>query len=194
MLAAATGGLIIPAAESVFGIRLIEVLSGILIGAMALYVIEKLFPENAGEGKGAVLFSIAIALHNLPEGIAAGVAYGGVGVEASFGVVLGIALHNLPEGMIAITPLLGAGVGKIRALLIASAGALAEVVGTIIGYYAVGISVGILPFALSFAGGTMLAVITGEMIPEMKEGGGRRATMMLVLGYSVMVTLSSLFG
>ena len=194
MLAAAISGLILPATEVVEGIRLSEVLIGVISGALALYLIEQLFPIKDGDGgkAGAILLSLAIAIHNLPEGMAAGVAYGGADIESSLGVIFGIALHNLPEGVIAITPLIASGVGKGRAMLLAASGAIAEVAGTLIGYMAVSISEAVLPFLLSFAGGTMLTVIAGEMIPEAK--GGRRATMVLILGFSLMVLLSSLLG
>lgn len=194
MLAAAISGLILPASDVVEGIRLLEVPLGVILGALALYLIELFFPiRNEENGRaGAILLSLAIALHNLPEGMAAGVAYGGAEIESSLGVIVGIALHNLPEGVIAIAPLIASGVGKGRAMLLALSGAIAEVVGTLFGYIAVSVSEAVLPFSLSFAGGTMLTVIAGEMIPEAR--GGRRATMVLIIGFSLMVLLSSLFG
>ena len=205
MLAAAFIGLVLPSLEYGGKYGIITTVLGIFVGAVCMKLIDKLVPhlhkmaesdiEPHARNKSldkVLLFVLAIAIHNLPEGMAAGVAYGGADIESSLGVIFGIALHNLPEGVIAITPLIASGVGKGRAMLLAASGAIAEVAGTLIGYMAVSISEAVLPFLLSFAGGTMLTVIAGEMIPEAK--GGRRATMVLILGFSLMVLLSSLLG
>lgn len=191
MLMAAISGLIVPAyAEN--PIELIPwAIMGVLLGAVTLYLIERFIPLSNSDGEvGALLFAIAIAIHNLPEGIAAGVAFGGEG--GAVGVVLGIALHNLPEGMIVITPMLAAGVSPGRTFLYAIAGGVAEVIGTFIGYFAVSISAAILPFVLSFAGGTMLTVIAGDMIPESHSVGSRRATFSLILGFVIMMLVDAL--
>ena len=194
IMLAAVGGLIEPA---ISGGTLFEALSlvfGIAAGVSVLYLIERFIPKEMKEdtGSSALLFAIAIAIHNLPEGIAAGVAFGAGDGEGAFGIIFGIALHNLPEGMIAITPLISQGVKPYRAIILAMAGAVAEVVGSFIGYYAVILSEAILPFSLSFAGGTMLAVIIGEMIPDLQREKSRITTITLVIGYAMTVLLSAL--
>lgn len=213
MLAAAVLGLIIPSVESgeKYGIpiALLITITGIFVGALCLNLIDKLVPhlhalagveseEHKNEGLSKVLlFVMAIAIHNLPEGIAAGVGFGS-GEEGRIQALIiaaGIALQNIPEGMVIIAPMLAAGVSKKRTLLIASLTGLVEVIGTLIGYLAVKISVVILPFALAFAGGTMLYVISDEMIPETHAHGAQRgATYALLAGFALMLCMDFLLG
>ena len=213
MLAAAVLGLIIPSVESgeKYGIpvALLITISGIFVGALCLNLIDKLVPhlhalagveseEHKNEGLSKVLlFVMAIAIHNLPEGIAAGVGFGSGedGRIQALIIAAGIALQNIPEGMVIIAPMLAAGVSKKRTLLIASLTGLVEVIGTLIGYLAVKIYVVILPFALAFAGGTMLYVISDEMIPETHAHGAQRgATYALLAGFALMLCMDFLLG
>jgi ZIP family zinc transporter len=137
-----------------------------------------------------LLFVAAIAIHNLPEGIAAGVSFGTGNIADALTVAGGIALQNIPEGMIIIAPMLAAGISKKRTFLIAMSTGLVEVIGTIFGYFAVTIASFILPFALAFAGGTMLYVISDEMIPETHSHGYERsATYALLVGFCVMLVV-----
>ena len=107
----------------------------------------------------------------------------------------GIALQNIPEGMVIIAPMLATGMTKKKAILIAFLTGAVEVVGTFLGYFAVSLSTAILPFALSFAGGTMLYVISDEMIPETHSHGNERlATYSLIIGYAVMLALDFFLG
>jgi len=107
----------------------------------------------------------------------------------------GIALQNIPEGMVIIAPMLAAGVSRRKTLICAMVTGLVEVVGTFIGYFAVNISMAILPFALAFAGGTMLYVISDEMIPETHAHGSQRgATYALLVGFCVMLAMDVLMG
>ena len=213
MLAAAVLGLIIPSVEngSAYGmpIALLITVSGVFVGALCLNLIDKIVPhlhalagveseEHKNEGLSKILlFVMAIAIHNLPEGIAAGVGFG-LGEEGraqALIIAAGIALQNIPEGMVIIAPMLAAGVSKKRTLLIASLTGLVEVIGTLIGYFAVGISVVVLPFALAFAGGTMLYVISDEMIPETHSHGAQRgATYALLVGFCLMMCMDFLLG
>ena len=211
MLCAAVLGLIIPSVEygSVYGlpIALLMTVAGVFVGALCLNVIDKLVPhlhrlagvdieEHHNKGLSKVLlFVMAIAIHNLPEGIAAGVGFGSGDTDQALIIAGGIALQNIPEGMVIIGPMLASGVSKKRTLLIASLTGLVEVVGTLIGYFAVSISAAILPFALAFAGGTMLYVISDEMIPETHAHGGERgATYALLFGFSLMLCMDYLLG
>ena len=208
MLAAAVIGLILPSleyGEYAIGWRLLITVSGIFCGAICLNLIDKLVPhlhKMAGDGEEAhsnkdlskvLLFVLAIAIHNLPEGIAAGVGFG-TGNEAQALIIAGgIALQNIPEGMVIIGPMLSAGISPKRTILIALGTGLIEVVGTLIGYFAVSISTVILPFALAFAGGTMLYVISDEMIPETHAHGHQRgATYALLVGFCLMLLTSVL--
>jgi len=142
-----------------------------------------------------LLFVMAIAIHNLPEGIAAGVGFGSGDTAQALVIAGGIALQNIPEGMIIIAPMIAAGVSSQRTFVIALFTGLVEVVGTLLGYFAVSIASAILPFALSFAGGTMLYVISDEMIPETHAHGSERAaTYALLAGFCVMLITDVLLG
>lgn len=206
MLAAAVLGLILPAVEMGGTGNLWMVCIGILSGAFFLNLMDKLTPHlhriggvdiEAHDGNGNIgkvmLFVMAIALHNFPEGLAAGVSFGTGNLENALTVTLGIALQNIPEGLVIIAPLLLAGVTPRRTLLIASATGLVEVVGTFVGFFAASVSALVLPFALSFAGGTMLYVVSDEMIPETHGHGNERlATYSLLVGFIVMLLLDTL--
>ena len=105
-------------------------------------------------------------------------------------IAAGIALQNIPEGMVIIAPMLASGISPKKTFLYASLTGLVEVIGTFIGYFAVSFSSAVLPFALAFAGGTMLYVISDEMIPETHEHGYQRAaTYSLLVGFSVMLLM-----
>jgi ZIP family zinc transporter len=134
------------------------------------------------------LFVMAIALHNLPEGIAAGVGLGsGDGADAIL-IATAIALQNLPEGIIVTTAMLGVGVRPTRAFLISGLTGVIEIFGTFVGFFAVNISRILLPLILAIAGGTMLYVIGEEMIPEThSEDGGKFSTYFLLVGFSLML-------
>ena len=210
MLAAAVIGLILPSLEyGDYGtwLRLAVTVAGVFAGAVCLNLVDKLVPHlhklagdaeethsNKDLGK-VLLFVLAIAIHNLPEGIAAGVGFG-TGNEAQALIIAGgIALQNIPEGMVIIGPMLSAGISAKRTVLIALGTGLIEVVGTLIGYFATTISAAILPFALAFAGGTMLYVISDEMIPETHAHGHQRgATYALLVGFCVMLATDFLLG
>ena len=207
MLSAAVLGLIIPSVEYGGNWGIVITVIGIFAGALCLNLIDKLVPHlhkmvgsdieshnNANLSK-VLLFVLAIAIHNLPEGIAAGVGFGSGDVNQAFLIAGGIALQNIPEGMVIIGPMLAAGVSQKKTLLIASATGLVEVIGTLIGYFAVSVSTAILPFALAFAGGTMLYVVSDEMIPETHAHGSERgATYALLAGFCVMLISDVLLG
>ncbi|MBR6773386.1 MAG: ZIP family metal transporter, partial [Clostridia bacterium] len=138
---------------------------------------------------------LAIGIHNLPEGIAAGVGFGSGNTTQALIIAGGIALQNIPEGMVIIGPMLSAGVSKTKTFVCAMITGLVEVVGTLIGYFAVSVATVILPFALAFAGGTMLYVISDEMIPETHAHGSERgATFSLLIGFCLMLVMDILLG
>ena len=212
MLSASVLGLIMPSFEygSKYGtpIALLMTVGGIFTGAVALNLIDKLVPHlhklagtdleehhNSPKISKVLLFVTAIAIHNLPEGIAAGVSFGSGNTSEALVIAGGIALQNIPEGMVIIGPMLSSGISKKRTLLLASITGLIEVVGTFIGYFAVSLASAILPFALAFAGGTMLYVISDEMIPETHAHGSQRgATYALLVGFCVMLISDILLG
>jgi len=207
MLAAAVLGLVLPSLEygGTYGLPITVV--GIFAGALCLNLIDKLVPHlhklmgpdieahnNANLSK-ILLFVMAIAIHNLPEGIAAGVGFGSGDTAQALIIAGGIALQNIPEGMVIIGPMLAAGVSTKRTFICAMLTGLVEVAGTLIGYFAVSLSAAILPFALAFAGGTMLYVISDEMIPETHAHGSERgATYALLIGFCVMLATDVLLG
>ena len=207
MLAAAVLGLILPSVEYGGRFGLVYAVAGIFTGAFTMSLMDKLVPHlhrlagvdpeahNNGNLSRVILFVMAIAIHNLPEGIAAGVGFGSGDVNGALLIAGGIALQNIPEGMIIIGPMLASGISVKRTLICAFATGLIEVVGTFIGYFAVSVSAVVLPFALAFAGGTMLYVVSDEMFFETHGHGGERgATYALLVGFCVMLVSDVLLG
>ena len=207
MLSAAVLGLILPSIDYGGKWGLLITVAGIFAGALCLNLIDKLVPHlhklvgadieehhNANLSK-VLLFVTAIAIHNLPEGIAAGVGFGSGNVGQALMIAGGIALQNIPEGMVIIGPMLAAGVTPKKTFICAMITGLVEVAGTLIGYFAVSLASAVLPFALAFAGGTMLYVVSDEMIPETHAHGSERgATYALLVGFSVMLISDVLLG
>jgi ZIP family zinc transporter len=149
MLAAAVGGLILPSLEYGEGaLPVVITAAGIFAGAVCLSLIDRLVPhlhrmtgidtekhpDKTARLNKVLLFVIAIAIHNLPEGIAAGVSFGTGDVTQALTVAGGIALQNIPEGMVIIAPMLTSGMSRGRTLLVALATGVVEVIGTFIGY------------------------------------------------------------
>lgn len=209
MLAAAVIGLILPSLEAGGKFSIIITVFGIFCGALCLNLIDKLVPhlhkltgiepelhpDKTSQINKVLLFVIAIAIHNLPEGIAAGVSFGSGDMSQALTVAGGIALQNIPEGMVIIAPMVSSGISKQRTFVIALMTGIVEVIGTFIGYFAISISSAILPFALAFAGGTMLYVISDEMIPETHSHGAETgATYSLLAGFCLMLVFDFLLG
>ena len=207
MLAAAVLGLILPSVEYGGRFALLITVLGIFAGALCLNFIDKLVPHlhklagsdieahNNPELSKILLFVTAIAIHNLPEGIAAGVGFGSGDSAQALIIAGGIALQNIPEGMVIIGPMIAAGVKPARTLILATLTGVVEIIGTLIGYFAVSLASAVLPFALAFAGGTMLYVISDEMIPETHAHGHERgATYALLVGFCVMLVTDVLLG
>ncbi|MDD7100842.1 MAG: ZIP family metal transporter [Bacteroidaceae bacterium] len=202
MLAASTVGLILPAVEAVEGYAVWLVVGGVICGGLFLNLLDMVTPHlhtitgldaevhrNNRSLNRVLLFVLAIALHKLPEGLAAGVSMNetsGMGWTVSFG----LALQNVPEGMVIIAPLLVAGVSRWRTFAISVAIGLLEVAGVWIGY-GVGTVMGVLlPALLGFAGGAMLYVTSDEMIPETHAHGfQKQATYALLFGFLTLVLL-----
>ena len=204
MLAAAVLGLILPPLQEGGAGALPVVIAGIFGGALCLNLMDRLIPHlhrlsgidreshpvQAQKADKVLLFVLAIAIHNLPEGIAAGVGFGSGNTAQALTIAGGIALQNIPEGMVVIAPMLAAGISPRRTLLYAMATGVIEVLGTLLGYFVVSLSAALLPFALAFAGGTMLYVISDEMIPETHAHGAERgATYSLLAGFCLMLVV-----
>ena len=204
MLAATFFSLILPALENKADTWL--VIAGIICGAVLIRLIDRVVPhihnlispaskaDEAGELHKVILFLIAIAIHNFPEGLAVGVSFGTENIANAFSIAIGISLQNIPEGMITILPLILAGVSRKKAFLIALATGVSEIIGVILGYFTVSISEAMLPFILALAGGTMLYVISHDMIPETHSHGYENtATFSLIFGFVIMIIIWSVF-
>ena len=204
MLCAAITGLILPALEQPCPMPLLVTVAGVFSGAVFLSILDRVTPhlhrlagveqethpgDNAKLNK-ILLFVMAIAIHNLPEGIAAGVGFGTGNDSQALTIAAGIALQNIPEGMVIIAPMLAAGISPWRTFICAAATGVIEVLGTLLGYFAVSVSTAILPFALAFAGGTMLYVISDEMIPETHHSEARGVTYSLLAGFCLMLAMN----
>ena len=200
MLSAAILGLILPAIERESGGLLIT-LCGIFAGAGCISLVDRIVPHihkligweddiqahNLHADK-LLLFVAAMAIHNFPEGLAAGVSLGSGDLKTAMLISGGIALQNVPEGLVTVTPMLAAGCSPRKTFLCGLSTGLIEVVGTFLGYYAVTLATAVLPFCLAFAGGTMLFVISDEMIPETHDHGNERAaTYSLLIGFCLML-------
>ena len=208
MLCAAVVGLVLPSLEHGGSMPLLITVAGVLCGAVFLNILDKLVPhlhrlagvdqeahpENTQKLNKILLFVMAIAIHNLPEGIAAGVGFGTGNNAHAFTIAAGIALQNIPEGMVIIGPMLAAGMSAKRTFLCALATGVIEVFGTLLGYFAISLSAAILPFALAFAGGTMLYVISDEMIPETHHEDARGVTYALMIGFCLMLAMDYFLG
>ena len=178
MLAAAVLGLIVPSMESAGRSGLWMTVTGVLAGAFFLNLADKMTPH----------------LHHL-TGVHEEEHRNNSQIDKIMLFVMAIAIHNLPEGMVIISPMLLSGISRRRTFFIASMTGVVEVLGTFVGFFAAGLSGAILPFALAFAGGTMLYVISDEMIPETHSHGHERlATYALIIGFLVMIVMDMMIG
>lgn len=207
MLAASTVGLILPAFEQAGGLDVLWVVLGVIGGGLFLNVLDWLTPHlhtitgldveqhrNNHSLNRVLLFVMAIALHKLPEGLAAGVSMNG-DVSEGWTVSIGLALQNVPEGMVIIVPLLLAGVSRWRTFVISLVIGLLEIVGVWLGYGIGAVLIWLLPVLLGFAGGAMLYVTSDEMIPETHAHGyQKQATYALLLGFLTLVVLERIVG
>lgn len=198
MLASGVLGLILPSLELGGRFAPLVTIPAIFLGAVILDLGEKFLPEEklpscddgANCRREVMLFVMAIALHNLPEGMAAGVGFFTGDISDALFIASGIAVQNLPEGMVLIPPMISAGISPIRAFLYALLTGVIEVLGTFIGYVAVGAVSVILPFALALAGGTMIYVISGDIMRTQAGEGERYSGYSLLIGFSLMLVFN----
>lgn len=207
MLAATVFSLLVPALEvageqgfTAWGAGALASI-GLLLGAAALLGLGRVLAQRQSVGAaelqrgalapGTLLFVIAIMLHNVPEGMAVGVA-AGAGLSGADGLAIGIALQDVPEGLIVALVLASAGMGRGKAVLIGAASGLVEPLFAVLCAWLVGVSHMLLPWGLALAAGAMLFAVIHEIIPE-AHGSGHAgdASLALVLGFCLMMVLDT---
>ncbi|MFH1687649.1 MAG: ZIP family metal transporter [bacterium] len=188
--------------------------TGFLLGAFSLRIIDRIlphlhpgFPTEQAEGiktswRRTTLLVLAITLHNIPEGLAVGVAFGAaaVGLESAtvagaVALAIGIGIQNFPEGLAVSMPLRREGISKGRAFWYGQLSGIVEPVAGVAGAALVIVARPILPYALAYAAGAMIFVVVEELVPESHRGDhSHAATMGAILGFAVMMTLDVAFG
>ena len=214
MLAACAFSLIIPGLDAAKNIGVFGggswaaggvIGAAILLGGVVLMVMDRVLPHEhfikGREGQSAKqlrrtwLFVFAIALHNVPEGLAIGVGYAGNNGLRADALATGIAIQDVPEGLVVAVALLAAGYKRWFAVVIGMASGLVEPLGAVLGAAVVGHSALLLPWGLGFAAGAMLFVISHEIIPEShRKGHEAFATSGLMLGFVLMMLLDTALG
>ena len=208
MLAAASFSLLVPGIE--YGNELWPdkgiwvVAAGMLFGALFLHLADNKLPHIHFKDELNVhtdslqkiwLFIFAITIHNFPEGMSVGVSFGSGDLNKGLVLAIAIALQNIPEGLAVALPLVAIGYNRWTAVGIATLTGLVEPVGGLLGITMVSVFSSVLPFAMGFAAGAMLFVISEEIIPEThSKGRSRYATFALMIGFIIMMALESLLG
>ena len=147
---------------------------------------------HGGSLRRAWLFVTAVALHNMPEGLAIGVAYAGIDIEKAHSLMTGVSIQDVPEGLVVALALRTVGYSRLVSVGLGVASGLIEPVAAAFGVALIGIAAGMLPVALAAAGGAMLFVIVNDVIPEMRENGnGTSATIALIFGFILMTVLDT---
>ncbi|WP_027634627.1 ZIP family metal transporter [Clostridium hydrogeniformans] len=217
MIAASFWSLLAPAIEmeeAAGGKAWIPAAVGFLLGGLFLFAVDKILPHlhlglDTSEAEGiktswqrSVLLVLAITLHNIPEGLAVGVAFGALGANleaASFAgavaLALGIGLQNFPEGAAVSIPLRREGHSRFKSFMYGQASGIVEPIAAVIGAAAVVHIERMLPYALSFAAGAMIYVVVEELIPESQaEGNTDLATLATLIGFTIMMVLDVALG
>jgi ZIP family zinc transporter len=217
MIAASFWSLLNPAialSEEMGMIKWVPALVGFLAGAFSMRLVDYVLPHvhlfaNISETEGVktawrrtTLLVLAITLHNIPEGLAIGVAFGAVGagyesatLAGAVALAIGIGIQNCPEGTAVAVPLRREGLSRVRAWWYGQLSATVEPVAAVIGAVAVTAMRPLLPYALAYAAGAMIFVVVEEVIPESQSGGhGDLATLGAIIGFAVMMTLDVALG
>jgi ZIP family zinc transporter len=217
MTAASFWSLLAPAIEIAGEMGMIEWLPavvGFLAGAGSLRLVDRLLPHihlfaplSEAEGvptqwRRSILLVLAITLHNIPEGLAVGVAFGAVaanigdaGMGAAIALALGIGLQNFPEGLAVAVPLRNEGLSRSRSFFYGQLSAVVEPVAAVLGAALVMLARPLLPYALAYAAGAMFFVVVEEVVPESQRGGNTDlATLSAVAGFTVMMALDVALG
>lgn len=192
MMAALIWSLIIPAIESS---SVIPVIVGLIIGVVTFYLIDFYLNKN-GEKLNNLM--VAVTLHNIPEGMAVGVAFasylvGGLSLAAAYALTIGIAIQNFPEGSVVSFPLLKKGFSKRKAFLYGFVSGIFELLGTIVTLLFTNFVVVILPYMLAIAAGAMMYVIVVELIPESNHKSKLNVVGFLI-GFIIMMVLDVMLG
>ncbi len=207
MLAATAFSLVLPGLESARSMGHspwsagLLVSAGLMLGAIALLALGKVMSDeplrsphsDAGQlvPTRVIVFVLAIMLHNIPEGMAVGVAAGG-GLSGANGLAMGIAMQDLPEGMVVALVLAGVGMARAKAVFIGMLSGVVEPLAAVASAWALGISAQLLPWGLAFAAGAMLVAVGNSVIPEStRNGNGVVASLGLALGFCVMMVLDT---
>lgn len=216
MIAASVWSLLIPAIDISRDLGYIEWLPavvGFITGGAALRGLDRIMPHLHPAMKGSVpegppsrlrrttLLVLAITLHNIPEGLAVGVAFGSVGmfdevsIMTGIALAIGIGLQNFPEGLAVSMPLRREGLSRSKAFMYGQLSAAVEPAFAFLGALLVRIARPALPFALAFAAGAMIFIVVEEVIPEShSNGNGDAATMGVMLGFAIMMVLDVALG
>lgn len=217
MIAASYWSLLAPAIEMSEGRSLpawIPAAVGFMLGGVVLRGIDWIlphlhpgFPPSEAEGmhttwRQTTLLVLAITLHNIPEGLAVGVAFGAAAaglpsatIAGAISLAIGIGIQNFPEGLAVSAPLRRAGYSRFRSFWVGQMSGLVEPVAGVIGAAAVLVSQALLPYALAFAAGAMIFVVVEELVPESQRGGnGDLATMGVMVGFTAMMILDVALG
>jgi ZIP family zinc transporter len=215
MIAASFWSLLSPAIEMSKGegfVKVIPAAVGFALGALFIFGLDKLLPHlhiNFKETEGVkspwqrtTLLVLAITLHNIPEGLAVGVLFGGVAAgipEASIAgavtLAIGIGIQNFPEGIAVSMPLRRMGMSRWKSFMYGQSSALVEPIAGVLGAVAVLFFIPILPYALAFAAGAMIFVVVEEVIPETQQDKNTDiAALGLIAGFIVMMTLDVALG
>lgn len=211
MISASFWSLLLPSVEMMEGKNFswLPALMGFLLGGLFILIMDKILPHlhfgyEKAEGlktswHKTTLLILAITLHNIPEGVAIGVAFGAVAYGASYSsaitLAIGIGLQNFPEGIAVSMPLKGEGISSLKSFFYGQLSAIVEPIFAVLGAFAVFIFKSILPYALAFAAGAMIFVVVEEIIPESQRGGNiDLATVSAMLGFATMMFLDVAFG
>ena len=206
MMAASVWSLILPAIEQTEAEgRLppfLPAAAGIVLGALTLFLLDELVRRRGeGEVHSDFLLLSAITLHNIPEGLAVGVAFGAIGmlpqatVAGAVALALGMGLQNFPEGLAVSMPLRREGLTRTRSFFYGQLSAIVEPVFAFLGALLVYIARPLLPYALAFAAGAMIFVVVEETVPESQaSGNGDLATTGFLIGFAVMMVLDVALG
>lgn len=212
MIAASYWSLLAPAIEmSKEAPAWFPAMVGFLLGGVFLWSIDKIlphlhigFPIEEAEGiktswRRITLFTLAITLHNIPEGLSVGVAFGTAGLGLSslseaIALTIGIGIQNFPEGLVVSMPLRREGFSRLKSFWYGQLSGIVEPLASVIGAAAVTISQPILPYALSFAAGAMIFIVVEEVIPESQRSGNTDlATVSAMIGFTIMMMLDVAF-
>ena len=196
MIAASFFSLLLPALEYEGALpSYVTVTLGFALGGAFILLSDRILTRTqrrflTGEGKKCALLYFAVLLHNIPEGLAVGVAFAeGTAGAAALLLALGIAVQNLPEGMCVAVPLRAKGMSPTKSFLFAVGSGAVEIPACLVGVLAAGAVAGLMPWALSFSAGAMIAVVCSELIPECFSGSKVLATSGIVLGFCLMMLL-----